>query len=337
MISYAQNYEDIFLYRCFSNRSTGTYIDVGASCPVLDNVSFLFYKEGWSGLNVEPIPERFSELEYIRSRDINIKAVVGNCSEPITFIRTPGLGGTSTVLKTIAEGYNLPDHECAAIECEQKTLKDLCMEYKLRDVQFLKIDVEGAERQVLEGMDFSFCSPEVLVIEAVQPMSDVPSWGAWEDVVINENYTFAFFDGLNRYYVHNDFQQHLKAFKSPITPLDNAVQLKHLGNPLQNNQHPNYWWALSFCSNLLKATSVEDTNRLCEVLCLDVPPEVLISVADEKWIAFAFNRVYGRDPSSTELEKAQQFVVNENINLKEYLLFLLKSEEFLMARGICGI
>src|SRR5260370_37352637 len=55
-ISYAQRFEDLYLMRCFGDRTDGFYIDVGSGHPVYDNVSFTFYLRGWSGITVEPNP-----------------------------------------------------------------------------------------------------------------------------------------------------------------------------------------------------------------------------------------------------------------------------------------
>ena len=72
IVSYAQNYEDVMLWRALSQVKDGFYIDVGANYPNLDNVTKLFYENNWSGINVEPDPEALSELEKNRLRDVNI-------------------------------------------------------------------------------------------------------------------------------------------------------------------------------------------------------------------------------------------------------------------------
>ena len=81
-ISYAQNLEDVILYRTLKNVECGFYIDVGAQHPVIDSVTNAFYECGWHGINVEPNPEYFQLLQKNRSKDINLNMAVGalyNC------------------------------------------------------------------------------------------------------------------------------------------------------------------------------------------------------------------------------------------------------------------
>src|SRR5271165_5311265 len=77
MISYAQNFEDVTLWRAFKDIGVGRYVDVGAFHPEIDSVTKWFYDQGWSGINMEPVPEMFAVIEAARPRDINIRAAAG--------------------------------------------------------------------------------------------------------------------------------------------------------------------------------------------------------------------------------------------------------------------
>jgi hypothetical protein len=68
-------------------------------------------------------------------------------------------------------------------------------------VHFLKIDVEGFEGDVLRGMDFTLCRPWIVVVEAIMPNSRDSNHGEWEPLITAHAYQYAWFDGLNRYYV----------------------------------------------------------------------------------------------------------------------------------------
>ena len=75
-ISYSQNYEDLMLWRALKGLSNGFYIDVGAAWPNKDSVTKAFYISGWNGINIEPNPELFSELNLHRPRDINLQIAI---------------------------------------------------------------------------------------------------------------------------------------------------------------------------------------------------------------------------------------------------------------------
>ena len=76
-ISYAQNYEDVILWRALRDVERGFYVDVGAADPEEWSVTRAFYDRGWSGINVEPLDEYFDRLTKDRPRDTNLKVAVG--------------------------------------------------------------------------------------------------------------------------------------------------------------------------------------------------------------------------------------------------------------------
>ena len=81
------------------------------------------------------------------------------------------------------------------------TLKALCEQHAPASFEFLKIDVEGAEEDVIRGGDWKRFRPKVVVIEALAPYSLAPAWDSWEPVLTAHGYRYARFDSLNRYYV----------------------------------------------------------------------------------------------------------------------------------------
>src|SRR5262245_11749665 len=71
-ISYAQNQEDILLDRLFKDQPRGTFVDVGANHPVLDNNTYFFYVRGWRGYNLEPIRRLHALFLEQRPEDTNL-------------------------------------------------------------------------------------------------------------------------------------------------------------------------------------------------------------------------------------------------------------------------
>jgi hypothetical protein len=93
-----------------------------------------------------------------------------------------------------------------------RTLDSVCSEHVRGEIHFLKIDVEGFEGEVLRGMDFERWRPWVLVIEATLPNSRETNHEAWEHLVTSQRYRYAWFDGLNRYYVAEEHQELMRHF-----------------------------------------------------------------------------------------------------------------------------
>ena len=76
-ISYAQNFEDVMLWRAFQHVERGFYIDVGANDPTIDSVTKAFYEVGWHGINLEPLISHHADLVRDRPNDINLICAAG--------------------------------------------------------------------------------------------------------------------------------------------------------------------------------------------------------------------------------------------------------------------
>ena len=203
MISFAQNREDVVLERIFRDKLTGFYVDVGACHPVYESVTYHFYLRGWSGVNIEPQPDLFTELLHERPRDVNLNVCVGRGSGRRKLYVTSDRG-TSTLDESLGRRYRLEGRLTGAIEVEVASLNDIWrVHVGAREVDFLKIDVEGFEAEVLSNVDFDLVAPLVLVVEAIHPTSRVQTNHLWEEPVL-ARYTLFYFDGLNRFYHRSD-------------------------------------------------------------------------------------------------------------------------------------
>lgn len=325
-LTYAQNEEDRILLRFFPDRESGTFIDIGASAPVHENVTYALYLLGWRGINIDPIPERVRELERIRPHDHNILAAVGALPGQTELTRSPGLGGTSSIEPEIAARLS-GKPGVHTIPVEVVTLRDICESRGAKDVQVLKIDVEGATRAVLEGADFARFRPELLVIEALDPQLGTPAHDAWEDLLIAADYRLAHDDGGNRYYIREESAHLADVFAQ--APAGKTQPFSALGHPLENTDHPDHRWALTFAKNLLRSVSLESEAQLKAMYTLDIAPDLLGEHPGRAHIDLVYWRVLARAPRAGELadfEKAP-------ITLGALFDALIASDEFRMRRG----
>jgi FkbM family methyltransferase len=236
MISYAQNHEDVLLERCFRGQAEGFFIDVGAWDPFDQSVTQHFSARGWRGINVEPVPEYFERLRAARPHDVNLQCVlteeVGTRS--LTVIDDSGLSTICDLNDAFVRDLGRAGLHSRLIEANSSTLAIVCSEYVPDgvDIDFLKVDVEGAEAQVLRGADWQAHRPRVLVIEAMSPVGfDVETgWPMvedtsedWEPQLLASGYLFAACDGLNRFYVREEEPDLLSHFGLPANVLDGFV------------------------------------------------------------------------------------------------------------------
>jgi FkbM family methyltransferase len=204
LASSAQNQEDIMLWRALQHVQDGFYIDVGAADPVDMSVTRVFYEHGWHGINLEPNDDYFGLLQAARPRDLNLQLGAGRVSGRQVFHSIPGTG-LSTFDATVAERHRQDGWPVTEHAVQTLTLTELCQQHRpTGPIHFLKVDVEGAEAEVLAGADFQLFRPWIVLVEATQPLSQEQSHAGWEPYLTAHSYQFVWFDGLNRFYVADE-------------------------------------------------------------------------------------------------------------------------------------
>ncbi len=227
-VSYAQNFEDVMLNRVFSDLKTGFYIDIGACDPMIDSVTHAFYLKGWSGINIEPTARFYELLVKQRPRDTNLQLAVSDKNKILEFVTVQDAGissvDTSVLAKASELGYAAQTSKIQAITLEKLT-QDYC---QTKEIHFLKIDVEGHEQQVIEGADWTQFRPWILIVEAVADVSaQHAATPAWHQNLCDAGYLFAWFDGLNRFYVRQESSELLRHFDRPVNIFDHIKLSKN--------------------------------------------------------------------------------------------------------------
>lgn len=224
-VSYAQNFEDVMLWRALREVPKGFYIDVGAYSPMTDSVTQAFYERGWSGVNIEPSPEAQLELKALRPRDINL-AVALSDAPGVTTMYFVSESGLSTLDGTEAERHRMAGRDVKMGLVQVETLARIWAEHVPdgQAVHFLKIDVEGFERQVVAGNDWTTNRPWIVVVEATRPNTRESTHQQWEGTLLRASYGFAYADGLNRFYVASEYQSLAVAFSAPPNVFDGFIR-----------------------------------------------------------------------------------------------------------------
>ncbi len=220
LISYAQNFEDVMLARVFADRKDGFYVDVGAADPINLSVTKWFYDLGWNGLNIEPNARLFERLAADRPRDINLNCGAGAAESQAEFLESE-VGELSSFDPRI--------HSTARAEATKGSTRTVTVfplttlldqHCPQRPIDFLKIDVEGWELEVLKGLDLGKYRPTVIVVEATIPQRNIESHAEWEPLVLGAGYSFVYFDGVNRFYLAHESAGQKKHFNAPPNAFD---------------------------------------------------------------------------------------------------------------------
>lgn len=217
--SYAQNFEDVMLWRALKHVENGFYIDVGAQHPVNDSVSKAFYEKGWRGIHVEATPAYARLLRQDRPDETVIEAALSNEHGTLRFLEVPGTG-LSTGDPEIAARHQKQGFEVREIHVPTLTLSDIFALAGDREIHWLKIDVEGMEKQVIESWGDNPKRPWIVVVEATMPNTQIPSHLEWEPLLIERGYNSVYFDGLSRFYQDSGLRMRCAGGWVPVNVFD---------------------------------------------------------------------------------------------------------------------
>jgi FkbM family methyltransferase len=168
--SYSQEGEDLILRRIFDKQASGFYVDVGAHHPRRFSNTCNFYRCGWTGINIDPNPDAMRAFRTDRSRDINIQCGVADHPGNLTYYRFD-----EAALNTFDAGVvksrlaNTPFKLMGSIEVRVERLATILERYLPANqaIDFLTIDAEGMDLQVLKSNDWQRYRPRCVLVESL--------------------------------------------------------------------------------------------------------------------------------------------------------------------------
>jgi len=227
-VSYAQNFEDVILCRVFKDISLGFYIDIGANDPVVDSVSYAFYQLGWRGIHVEPVPDYARKIRESRPDEIVIEAAINDIPGELVIFDIANTG-MSTGHENIAKQHSELGFVSQRITVKTIMLAEIFEMAHGREIHWLKIDVEGMEEAALRSWKASEDRPWVVVVESTCPNSAKTNFKVWEMHLLSRGYQFVYFDGLNRFYLHESQSVFRSRFDTPPNIWDDFMLTENSG------------------------------------------------------------------------------------------------------------
>ena len=158
--------EDIFVDKFFKKKKLGFYVDVGSYHPFFWNNTYLLYKKKWSGINIDANPLSVELFNVARVNDYNFNLAITNKNKnKIKFFYRRKMNVLNTTNEKFAKinfpnGYKIVNVKCSSLNKVLDKTK-----YKGRIIDFLNLDVESTEKDVLESLNFSIYKPKLICIE----------------------------------------------------------------------------------------------------------------------------------------------------------------------------
>ena len=163
--SYSVGGIDLLVNYLYKNKVNGVYIDVGCNHPINGNNTFLLYQKGWSGINIDLDGHIIEMFNYFRPNDYNFNSAVSNSKDEVDLFFYHERSSINTISKNV---YNFRKKKIKEVKKIQSTTLDFVIKnspYTDKKINFLSIDVEGNELNVLKGFDLKKYYPEIIVVE----------------------------------------------------------------------------------------------------------------------------------------------------------------------------
>ena len=163
--SYAMDGEDLAIDQYIKKKKNGFYVDIGAHHPIHRNNTQLLFNRGWSGINIDINQFSIDLFNFLRPEDLNLLTAISDQEGEVTFYYQKKFSQLNTTDKKIANEHFKRNFKERLVKCQ--TIHNILTHSKYKEIKidFLNIDVEGAEMKVLRTLNFEIYDPSVVCIE----------------------------------------------------------------------------------------------------------------------------------------------------------------------------
>lgn len=178
---YSQEGEDLVIARMFS-KADGFYVDVGAHHPIRFSNTYLLYRRGWRGINIDAAPGSMNEFRHLRPDDVNLEYLVSDNTEPRQFymFNEPALNTGEPTLARERDEQQSQYKVIGTTILQPRSLASILTEYLPpgRRIDLLNVDVEGLDLDVLRSNDWHRFRPTVILAELLSDTHATSTGGA---------------------------------------------------------------------------------------------------------------------------------------------------------------
>lgn len=175
-ISYSQEGEDVVLRRYLDVSKPGYYVDIGAHHPTRYSNTKYYYDRGWNGINVDADPSLVEEFKLQRPRDINVMSGAGTKSGGMIFYKFNHPAINTFDEKIAKKRDKLEEFEIVeTIKVKVRPLAELLKQHlpKGQKINFMTIDVEGRDLDVIRSNDWKIYRPEFVMVECLEAVESL--------------------------------------------------------------------------------------------------------------------------------------------------------------------
>tara|TARA_B100001093_G_C26578610_1_gene906241 strand:- start:24 stop:755 length:732 start_codon:yes stop_codon:yes gene_type:complete len=168
----AQSGEDKYIIKLFDEDFKGKFLDIGCYHPTRHNNTYELYKKGWSGINIDLNPLTIELFDFMRPKDVNINIGISDKDAEKELYFIDELDTQNTIdknqLEFLKKHHNINQDQIIVKKIQTKNLETILNEYQFYNIDFMNLDIEGHELQVLKTLDFKKIKIKYLCIEMIE-------------------------------------------------------------------------------------------------------------------------------------------------------------------------
>ena len=196
-IHYGEFGEDIFINRIFKYIKIGRYVDVGCYHPFKGSLTAQLYKKGWNGINIDLSKSSIDLFNIVRKKDINLNLAISDFDGETNYYENSPINQQNSLIK------DNDNQKKIKIQC--KRLSSILLENHYNSFEYLNIDVEGSEQNVINGIDLGKYRPILITIENNNlHLKDYIDSEIY-NILIKNNYTFINKTGVTNFFLKNEY------------------------------------------------------------------------------------------------------------------------------------
>ena len=196
-IHYGEFGEDIFINRIFKDIKIGRYVDVGCYHPFKGSLTAQLYKKGWNGINIDLSKSSIDLFNIVRKKDINLNLAISDFDGETNYYENSPINQQNSLIK------DNDNQKKIKIQC--KRLSSILLENHYNSFEYLNIDVEGSEQNVINGIDLGKYRPILITIENNNlHLKDYIDSEIY-NILIKNNYTFINKTGVTNFFLKNEY------------------------------------------------------------------------------------------------------------------------------------
>ena len=206
--SYAMDGEDIAINVFNKKLEKGFYVDIGAHHPIQRNNTHLLFKKGWEGINIDVNKFSIDLFNFLRPEDLNLQIAVSDKEGELSFYYQKKFSQLNTTDKEIAKENFQGNYQEKKVKCQ--TIQNILdnSKYSNKKIDFLNIDVEGAEMKVLNTLNFEIYDPSLICVE-ILGYREMQSEQREKEIKNNEIYKFLVNKGYKKVWSGLSYCSHL--------------------------------------------------------------------------------------------------------------------------------